>query len=188
METKLFRTSNWYRPLNVIDKNGKEYTLDNIIVYNDKGIVFQVGYGYFDNDEETTINGVVVKKIKETFKTKENYILKSLDSFGDNKYTLYIYIENIDLKYCGVFKKYDYLYYKYLINGIGVEVYKKSLSKKLNELNYKAELEVKKLQDIFRYNGKGYDEKELSKIMTNIKKLNKQIIAESEYVKNYVVE
>ena len=56
METKLFKIEDWYRVLHIRLENGNVIELGNIIVYDEKGIIIDTGYGYFDNDVEISID------------------------------------------------------------------------------------------------------------------------------------
>ena len=100
METKLFKIEDWYRVLHIRLENGNVIELGNIIVYDEKGIIIDTGYGYFDNDVEISINGNVVRKIKEDFTKKINYIIKIKESYSnESRYALYIHKNNINLKF-----------------------------------------------------------------------------------------
>ena len=45
--SKLYKQTDWYRPLFVTLENGDEVQLDSIVVYDENGIVVQNNYGYF---------------------------------------------------------------------------------------------------------------------------------------------
>lgn len=75
-KTSLVRLSQWYRPLNVLVENRNGYfELGDIKFYDETGVIASVGYGYFDDDKELTINGNVIFKIKEDFSKKINYVI-----------------------------------------------------------------------------------------------------------------
>lgn len=189
METRLYQKISWYKPL-YVDIADKSYLLDNIIFYDDNKIITAVGRGYFENAENLTIKGEVVRKIKIDLTKKQNFIIKYKDKqFVDDevKYIIYIYIGNVDLQYIGKEKSYDYLYDKYIVNGVVFTRYVENLAKNLNDLNTKAELEVKKLTNIFRYGGRGIEESDLLAIFRNMQDYNRQILDEVEMIKNYKV-
>lgn len=189
METRLYQKVSWYRPL-YVDIADKSYLLGDIFFYNDNGIIVEVGNGFFENTESLTIKGEVVRKIKIDLTKKQNFIVKYKDKYyadDEVKYAIYIYADNVDLQYVGKEKSYDYLYDKYIVNGIEFTRYIKDLSKNLNDINTKAELEVKKLTDIFRYGGRGIEESDLLTIFRNIQDYNRQILDEVEMIKNYKV-
>lgn len=189
MESRLYQKISWYKPL-YVDINNKSYLLDNIIFYNDNEIVVEVCKGYFENTEDLTIQGEVVRKLKVDLTKKQNFIVKCKDkSFIDDevKYTIYIYVGNVDLKYIGKEKRYDYLYDKYMVNNIEFIKYIEDLGKNLHNLNTKAETEVEKLADIFRYGGKGIEESDLLLIFSNLQNYNREILNEVDMIKNYKV-
>lgn len=181
MKNKLFRKANWYRPLNIIIE-GKEYELGNIIFFNENGIIFETGYGYFENDEELEFEGNTTRKIKENFNLKENYIMKDKDSWADDRYKLYIYEKNVKLENTGVIKEYSFIYNIFLINdNIKVKIYIRNLE----DDKYKYQDLVKKETEKIRDFCLPLEEKEMSKILSNIKKYNKKILEIVDNSKNY---
>lgn len=189
METRLYQKQSWYKPF-YVDIAEKSYLLDNIIFYNDNGIIVEVGNGYFEREQGLTIKEEVVRKIKVDLTKKQNFIVKHKDKwYADDevKYAIYIYADNVDLKYIGKEVSCDYLYDKYSVNGIEFTRYVEDLGKNLHSINEKAEQEVKKLADIFRYSGKGIEESELLSIFRNLQNYNREILNEVDMIKNYKV-
>lgn len=188
--TKLYRTSEIYRPLFVM-VNDKEYELKNIIVYDENGIVFENGYGYFDNNEELEIKGNVVRKVKETFKGKDNYVLKfeSDNWYGDKLYALYLHKDNVDFKFLGKAKRgFGDIYSNYLLNGIKICLYETDIRQDFDKYNKLAEEEIKKLQECFGYYKKGADKEELKRIFNNLLEYNKKIKAEVKMINEYKID
>lgn len=189
-QTKMYRKSDWYRPL-YLDIDDKTYLLDDIVVFNRNGILARVGRGYFDCDKEFTIERETYRKLKEDFTVKYNFIKKMKDkqfATDEVKYCLYINVDNIDFKDLGLEKNYDWIYHKYSINGLEFSQYVESLDGKKNELSKLAENEIEKLSGFFRYNGDGVEESKLLEIFSNLQNINRQILEQVEYIKNYKVD
>lgn len=182
-KTSLVRLSQWYRPLNVLVENKNGYfELGDIKFYDETGVIVSVGYGYFDDDKELTINGNVIFKIKEDFSKKINYVISQKKSYSmDKRYELYVYVGNVDFKYVGLEKKYDNVYKIYNVNGI--EVKKNVCSLTTNSWRYRdmIESEIKKIE--------GYklplNNEEMEIICNNILKYNKLLIDEKQWIKDY---
>lgn len=181
MKNKLFRNTQWYRPLNIIIE-GKEYKLSNIIFFNENGIILENGHGYFDDDEELEFEGNTTRKIKENFNLKENYILKDKEAWDNDNYKLYIYEKNVKLENTGVIKEFNFIYNTFLINGnIKVKQFVRNLEDDKYYYQDLVKEEIKKIQTYCL----PLEEKEMSKILSNIKKYNKKILEIEEYAKNY---
>ena len=183
MKTSLTKNTCWIRTL-YVDVNGKSTQLGDIIVYDDKGIICSVGRGFFDNDEEITIEGEVALRRVVNLGRKENFVVKTEDTahWEDPKYDLYIYKGNVDLQFKGARKEYDTVYQIYTVNGAEIRKRIKDLSVGKWEIRDKMDVEVKKLE--------GYklplNEDEMAKTLKNIKKYNKQLLDIEKYVKEYV--
>lgn len=189
MESKLYRTSLCYRPLSVLVSD-KEYELGDIIIYNNEGVIVEVGNGYFDCDKELTIKGEIVKKIKVSFDKKVNFIKKMEERYwgADIRYCLYIYVDNVDFKDLGKVKQYDSIYNKYSINGLEVRVFQYALDTKKSELNRQAKAKIEELEKMFSYGNNGNDESKLLEIFSSLQDLNRQIVAEYQYIQDFKVE
>ena len=183
IKKRLFRKMDFYKPLFVLVGDRGECELGNIKIYNENGIIIELGQGYFDNGEELTIKGDVIYKLKENFGKKINYIIPEKQNILGNKvYTLYIHIDNIDFKYVGLEKAFDNIYKKYLINNIETKIYVKSLWG--NYYTYKNIIE----ENLEKIN-KGYnypmEQEEIQKVFNEIIKYNQLLINEKEWIKNY---
>lgn len=182
-KTSLVRLSQWYRPLNVLVENRNGYfELGDIKFYDETGVIASVGYGYFDDDKELTINGNVIFKIKEDFNKKINYVISQKKSYSmDKRYELYVYVGNVDFKYIGLKKQYENIYKIYNVNGI--EVRKNVCSLTMNKWRYRdmIENETKKIES---YKLPLKDE-EMTEICDNILKYNKLLLDEEQWIKDY---
>lgn len=182
-KTSLVRLSQWYRPLNVLVENRNGYfELGDIKFYDETGVIVSVGYGYFDDDKELTINGNVIFKIKEDFSKKINYVISQKKSYSmERRYELYVYIGNVDFKYVGLKKQYENIYKVYNVNGI--ELRKNVCSLTMNKWRYRdmIENETKKIE--------GYKlplkDEEMTEICNNILKYNKLLLDEEQWIKDY---
>lgn len=181
MENKLFRKEKWYRPLYITIEN-KDYLLSNIIFFNETGIILENEYGYFDNDKELEFEGKTSRKIKENFNLKENYIMKDKKDWGNNTYKLYIYEKNVKFKNTGVIKEYGFIYNTFLIND---NIKAKQYIRNLEDSEYKYQDLIKKEMEKMQTYRLPLEEKEMNKILSNIKKYNKKILEIIEYSKNY---
>lgn len=166
-----------------VESKDKYFQLNNIAFYDEKGIIVEVGQGYFDNDEDFIFNGNVVYKLKENFSNKQNYVMKSKNNSysWNNNYTLYVYIGNVDFKYEGLIKRYSNIYKKYSVNGIEVKSFVKSLED--NSWRYKDEIEkcAKKIERCVL----PLEENEVKDICKRIVKYNKLLLAEQQWIKDY---
>ena len=112
-KTKLITMNSLLRILSVwSEKSERYFSLCNILFYDENGVIVQTNSGHFDNDEELEFNGEVVRKVKEDFSKKQNFVIRDKDSNSvwENHYKLYIYIGNVDFKYVGLRKQVDSVY------------------------------------------------------------------------------
>ena len=188
-KTKLYKCKKWYNPL-FIFVGEKEYEINNILFFNDKGVIFEIGRGWFDDEQEKEFNGETIKKIKLDYLSKKNFIIKAKQDYysTDVKYDLYIREENANLEYLGE-EQYFFgdIYKKYKVNGSIERKYEKTLKGKLNTLNDKAETLLKSISNEFGYNKYGMEEDVLNEKLKELKKLNKQILTEVNKIKNYKI-
>lgn len=94
-ELKLIKTPLW-NPLTVYLDSGS-YPLNNIVFYNEDGIVMDVGEGWFgQNSFGVTIatSKPCKRKIKVNFSKNETFVIKS-DYAYDKRYNLYIPITDV---------------------------------------------------------------------------------------------
>ena len=185
METKLFKIEDWYRVLHIRLENGNVIELGNIIVYDEKGIIIDTGYGYFDNDVEISINGNVVRKIKEDFTKKINYIIKIKESYSnESRYTLYIHKNNINLKFLGFKKQIDYVLACYELNGGKSSRVCKSLS----ENKYELQTEFKEKLESIKYYNLPYEKEELKDIFDKLTEINNNLLSISKKIEDFDIK
>lgn len=183
--SKLYRKSDWYRPLYTITKSGNEVELNNIIIYDEKGIVVQTKCGYFDNDKGIDIKGEIVKKIKENFTKKENYVLKGKEQYSNNTvYDLYVYRDNVNLQFLGFEKSADLIIAKYDINGGEFRILYTTISGN----KYIYENRFKELKDEIKNYSLPMEEEELDMICEELIEVNKKIIEEKKRIKDFKLE
>ena len=114
--SELIRMCKWYNPFTVV-VSGKPYELNNIIIFNSNGVLFQTGCGWFDGlmgsnnpTDKLTIKGEIKKKVKEDHTSKNPYIIKDSSYYDRSqpRYILYIPLETLP--------KYE-TNYKYIAGG-----------------------------------------------------------------------
>lgn len=180
-KTTTVRLTSYLRILSVWSNKSREYfSLCKICFYDETGVIVSNG-GYFDNDEELTFNGEVVKRNKENFTRKENFVMRTDNNTWDNNYALYVYVKNVDFKYIGLRKHINSVYRVYTVNGIEVKKHLKNLDSKIWEYKDLLEKEKDKIQ--------GYklplDKEEMKKICKNIIKYNDLLIKEKQFIEEY---
>lgn len=188
--SKLSRDSSFLRILsvNVYDEKGTEYKdrvdLDNIIFYNEYGIILEVGSGYFDNDEDNfSFKGYVVSRRKENLTRKENFIISSKKNiWNEKRYTLYIYDKNVDVQYIDLIKRYENVYKLYKVNGVEILSFVKNLDTKKWHLKDLIEEQAKKIESYKL----PLQNEEMKEICDNLIKYNKMLLEEQEFIKNYI--
>lgn len=190
---KLFRTSSMWRPLSIMvdSKNAvNTYELDNIIFFNDKGIITQIGSGFFDDDKEREFEGNCVRKLKVDFNMKDNFIVKAeKDYTREVRYDLYIYEKNVTIKFLGKEQRYfGDIYSHWKVNDYDFWKYERTLKDKLCKLNKEAEEIIKLIADKYSYMGKGIDKDILDERIKALKKVNTQILQEVESINNYKID
>lgn len=157
-----------------------------IRIYNEKGVILDYDYGYFNSDKELSIKGVVNRRLKENFTKKENFVLvnkKSAFYELSRTYILYIYEGNIELSYEGLIKK-DYMVYRHykLNNDVEVEIFVGNLGAKVCE--YKDLIgETVKSFDRFHL---PIEEEKARNICDRIIEYNNKIIEEEQFIRDYV--
>lgn len=188
-KTRLYKNVSCYNPLFVM-VGDKEYELDNILFFNDNGVIFEIGRGFFSDEKERVFNGETIKKIKLDFSCKKNFIIKTKKDYYSTevRYDLYIREENADIEYLGE-EQYFFgdIYKTYKVNGSTERKYVRTLKEKINSLNDKAEEILKSLSNEFGYNRYGMKEDILDEKLTELKNINKQILEEVNSIKNYKI-
>lgn len=183
--SKLYKKADWYRPLYTITKSGNEVELNNIIIYDEKGIVVQTKCGYFDNDKGIDIKGEIVKKIKENFTKKENYVLKGEEQYSNNTvYDLYVYRDNVNVQFLGFEKTLSFIMVKYNVNGGEF----KTLYKTIEGNKYIYENRFKELKNGIKDYSLPMEEEELDMICKELIEVNKKIIEEKKRIKDFKIE
>ena len=115
-------TTSFWNPFFAMATNGKSYELDNIIIYNERGILAQTGCGWFREQynnnnsfkEGTTIKDIHLRKTTD-FARKENFIVKDNERTYDTRYILYIYYKNVNFKALEIKKDGFWIYGLYTI-------------------------------------------------------------------------
>lgn len=183
--SKLYKQTDWYRPLFVTLENGDEVQLDSIVVYDENGIVVQNNYGYFDNDMEIEIKEEVKRKRKENYNQKENYVVRSKKDYSnDIVYKLYIYRDNINLQFLGFEKVTDLIMAKYNINGGEFRILHTTISG--NKYIYGNRF--KELKNEIKDYSLPMDEEELDMICKELIEVNKKIIEEKKRIEDFKIE
>ena len=183
--SKLYKQTDWYRPLFVTLENGDEVQLDSIVVYDENGIVVQNNYGYFDNDMEIEIKEEVKRKRKENYNQKENYVLRSKKDYSnDIVYKLYIYRDNVNLQFLGFEKVTDLIMAKYNINGGEFRILHTTISG--NKYIYGNRF--KELKNEIKDYSLPMDEEELDMICKELIEVNKKIIEEKKRIEDFKIE
>ena len=183
--SKLYKQTDWYRPLFVTLENGDEVQLDSIVVYDENGIVVQNNYGYFDNDMEIEIKEEVKRKRKENYNQKENYVVRSKKNYSnDIVYKLYIYRDNINLQFLGFEKVTDLTMAKYNINGGEFRILHTTISG--NKYIYGNRF--KELKNEIKDYSLPMDEEELDMICKELIEVNKKIIEEKKRIEDFKIE
>lgn len=103
-EKNLIAQSYW-NPFTAIATNNKGYELDNIIIYNESGIIAETSCGWFREQynnnntfkDSATIDPIHLRKSVDLTK-KENFIIKDNDRTYETRYILYIYYKNVNFK------------------------------------------------------------------------------------------
>lgn len=185
-KTKLFRTETWLRPLHTILGNGKQVMLNNIVIYDKKGIIFETKNGYFDNDIEIEIKDNIVLKRKKDFTKKVNFVIsnnKKSILTDTLTYTLYIYKNNVNVKFIGFNKMTDIIMKNFEINGGKASIVYKYLADNKNQYYKKFEEELKNISNkMYKF---PFDIQEIKTIFDNLTEINKLAIKEEQAIKNF---
>lgn len=196
-EKNLLSQSYW-NPFMAIATNNKGYELDNIIIYNEDGIITQTGGGWFREQynnnntfkEGTTIDPIHLRKSVDLTK-KENFIIKDTERTYETRYVLYIYYKNVNFKALEVKK-----------DGFWIEgIYTLDLPEKtitcdqcFGKTNMKSDnikyQYYKTIEDLEKQKYNGSDEllKAIKKLEKEVKQFEKMKIQEKEDINRNIYE
>lgn len=162
------------------DEKNEEYELDYICIFNKNGEIFTTKAFICEDLENIKFDGKILLKRKTDFNIKDNYVIK-----GEfDRYTLYVYEENIDWKYLGLEKRGMYIFRTYEICGYKTEQFIKNLGEKLYTLDSIIEENAKKILD--KNSLVYFSKEELKEILDKIEKANNDGIKELEKIENYI--
>ena len=162
------------------DEKNEEYELDYICIFNKNGEIFTTKAFICEDLENIKFDGKILLKRKTDFNIKDNYVIK-----GEfDRYTLYIYEENINWKYLGLEKRGMYIFRNYEICGYKTEQFIKNLGEKLYTLDSIIEENAKKILD--KNSLVYFSKEELKEILDKIEKANNEGIKELERIEKYI--
>ena len=191
----LYKTNTWYNPLYVQVKD-TGYRLNNILFYNDNGVVYQTGHGWFSSfefsntsfDVRLSTSKPIKRKIKMDLSKNEPFIFKYDDSY-DISYDLYLPISDFNIEY--KYKKQGDSIFKifYLFDDNNNKLYGQENVKYLGQIPFNARINLQEIGKKFSdYSYTPMTEKEFNENIDNLKQAYKEHIDALEYVKNYTVE
>lgn len=191
----LYKTNTWYNPLYVQVKN-TGYRLNNILFYNDNGVVYQTGHGWFSSfefsntsfDVRLSTSKPIKRKIKMDLSKNEPFIFKYDDSY-DISYDLYLPISDFNIEY--KYKKQGDAIFKifYLFDDNNNKLYGQENVKYLGNLHFNARIKIQEIGKLFSdYSYTPMTQKEFDENINNLKQAYKDHIETLEYIKNYTVE
>lgn len=162
------------------EEKNEEYELDYICIFNKNGEIFTTKAFICEDLENIKFDGKILLKRKTDFNIKDNYVIK-----GEfDRYTLYVYEENIDWKYLGLEKRGMYIFRTYEICGYKTEQFIKNLGEKLYTLDSIIEENAKKILD--KNSLVYFSKEELKEILDKIEKANNEGIKELERIEKYI--
>lgn len=188
----LQKTSYWNPYFVDTNNRGGSYELNNIIIYNENGILIETGCGWFNESNNHTdgvnVDGGILKINTGTeskhITEKHNFIIKDREcSYKDDVYILYIYYKNINYKPIAIVKRSLFIEIDYQLFNNTEKTYSKAIgqSKKYSDAVYwELRKELKATDD----DGFKYD-RDMESLKTHIKNINKLI---KKYEKTKEVE
>lgn len=192
----LQKTSYW-NPY-FVDTNRGMYELNNIIIYNDDGILIETGCGWFNESNNHTdgvnVNGGILKINSNTeskhIKEKHNFIIKDKDcSYKENVYILYVYYKNINYKPIAIVKNSLFVEIQYQLFNNTEKTYSKAIgqsNKYSNAIYWELRHEIKAADDDgYKYD---HDMQPLKQHIKNINKLIKKYELTKEAEKSYPLD
>lgn len=160
--------------------NGKTKKVKNIIIYDNNGIVLEVGRGWFDNRNEystlelPTDSDEVKLRRKEDFSRNEVFAVKSMDRFAESN--------DVDLYIPNSIMQFEKKHYKVRFNVVVYEVWKS------DKYNIAVEVPIRNLDKyLSRYKEKFYNLKDNLNLEKG-KEVNQEIIEELQITMNYYYE
>ena len=175
--------------------NNTGYKLNNILFYNDDGIIYQTGHGWFNSEFSTTSFNIrlsttkpIKRKIKIDFSKNEPFIIKHNDTY-EVSYDLYLPISDFYIKY--KYKKQGDSIFKifYLFDDNNNKLYGQENVKYLGNLHFNARIKIQEIGKLFSdYSYTPMTQKEFDENINNLKQAYKDHIETLEYIKNYTVE
>lgn len=181
--TEIYRKYGWYRPF-FVTVNGKEYEIENIKIYNEKEEVI-LETNFFDNITSFTFKNPTKRKIKLKL-DKTNFIIKSGTKYsGEPQYDLYIFQENVKIKWTQTTCSGEHVYHHYTIGNIGKDDFTYTehafyLAEKRSTLQSEIDRTIQEISDVYDY---PLSNKELDKTFKTITKLNNELREEKERIK-----
>lgn len=191
VKTNLLKQNDWYNTYVAIDEKGNCYDLENIIIYSENGVLLETDHGWFgDNNRLGDVAiGKIKRRMKRDFSRKENFIIKEKQKNYriDNRYTLYIYYNNINCNFIGY--SIDSLFLKTnftILDNYKIDDVIGFVKNKSNDIAYSEELkEAYKKVDCYNFE---YNPEELEKAITLIREKQKEYKKAIEEEKNYTLK
>lgn len=181
----LVKQANWYNPRLAVNEKGNGYELDNIIIYCENGIIFETGKGWFEGHDEDMDIGKITKRNATKFDKKENFIIKCKNDWKEDRYILYVYYKNLDIK----FKKYkitSFLEAVYEIEGKEESEVIGYTDRKSTSIKYSKKLE-EAYKTINTYNFDNHFD-EIEKAIKTIRKAKKELDKAKEEERQYTIK
>ena len=188
-ELKLIKTPLW-NPLTVYLDSGS-YPLNNIVFYNEDGIVMDVGKGWFGQNSYDVVIATskpCKRKVKVDFNKNETFVIKSANIYN-KRYNLYIPINDVMITTT------------YIKDNIGIKAnhkfidlngheciwseYVKTFYNMKYDISEKFVVEIKKLEKLSYAN---IPQNEFDTIIQNLKQLYDKYQKVFQDIENYTVE
>ena len=188
-ELKLIKTPLW-NPLTVYLDSGS-YPLNNIVFYNEDGIVMDVGKGWFGQNSYDVVIATskpCKRKVKVDFNKNETFVIKSANIYN-KRYNLYIPINDVMITTT------------YIKDNIGIKAnhkfidlngheciwseYVKTFYNMKYDISEKFVVEIKKLEKLSYAN---IPQNEFDTIIQNLKQLYDKYQKVLHDIENYTVE
>ena len=178
-----------------ISVNNNDYVLENIFFYDDKGKII-ISMDNFDDYHSFQFLNETRLRRKLNLNRKENFIIKhQKGAIRNNSYNLYIYLNNVSVKYVGkeIINRYSYggdevwwssIYKTYVIhrnndNDYIHREYLKTISHKKSRLENKV-TEIICSELLWVNSFKPRPQEEIEKTLKKISKLNRRINEENK--------
>ena len=174
-----------------ITEKGNAYSLENIKIYSENGVILETGCGWFGSNNdlgEITIDTIYLKRNIDLTK-KQNFVIKEEKSRYriDHNYTLYLYYKNINCN----FKKFELSNFWLesvftIFDGYEVRDVLGQRQKESDTIKYE-----KKMDELYKkINSYNFDShyEEMEQAMQEIKKQHKKYINKKEEEENYTTK